>query len=89
MTMEKMNKELHNVFLQSVAYDFDVCEAELILNKTIHTDFEYLKRYHAAQARIAGVENDEERLFWIGIALISAQKAKKEFNLKNTRGQNE
>ena len=43
-----MNKGLHELFLQSVAYDFDVCEAELILNKTIHTDFEYLKRYYTA-----------------------------------------
>jgi len=73
-----MNKSpLEMLFIQAVAADFNVCEAELLINKTIHTDIDYLRRLDEARWRIDNVENDEERIFWISTALTSLKKDKK------------
>lgn len=72
-----MNKtSLEMLFIQAVAADFNVCGAEVQVNKTINTDIDYLKRLDAAKWRIDNVENDEERIFWIGMALTSLKKDK-------------
>jgi len=72
-----LERDIELIFIRAVAADFDVCEAELSINKMVEgRDFDYQNRFNQARTRIDNVENDGERLFWIDIALTTLKKRK-------------
>jgi hypothetical protein len=67
--------ELHKVFIQAVAADFNVSEDELLTGlDLVEKDFDYQKRLDQAQTRIRTVESDAERLFWVSQAILNLRK---------------
>lgn len=68
-------RELEKVFIQAVAADFNISEDELLTGLDIvEKDFDYQKRLDQAKTRIRTVEDDSERLFWIGQAIFNLRK---------------